>query len=315
LYGDEVNRLATALLLSVLAAACSAGPGASPTPAGPASYADWPPNKTFALIPYVVTQELVVGQVRLLVNLIDAATNESAAAADHPVQLRLYYLAADATNPALTTDAAFMTVIPQLPGLYRATVNLDRAGQWGLEAIQDPGTASERTGRLIFDVRQTGTSPAIGAAAPSNDTPTATDAAGIAEISTDDDPDPDFYTTSIAGALAAHESFVVVFSTPAFLRTATSGPTLDVIQSVAAAYEDRLTFIHVEPYELTMTDGHLQPVLDDYNNPIPVQAVDDWGLPTEPYVFVVDADGKVSAKFEGLASADELTAAFSAVAS
>ena len=276
--------------------------------------AEWPPNKTYPLIPVPVSTELVVGPNRLLVNLIDAATNASAAADDHPIQLRLYYLAADAANPAVTADGTYMATIPQLPGLYRANVTFDRAGQWGLEAILDPGTASAKTGRFIFDVRQTGTSPAIGAAAPAEDTPTATDAAGIAAISTDDDPDPDFYTTSISGAVAAHEPFVVVFATPAFCRSATCGPTLDLVKTAAADFKGHLTFIHVEPYELTMTDGHLQPVLDANNNPIPVQAVNDWGLPTEPYVFVVDASGKVSAKFEGLVSPEELSAAFAAVA-
>jgi hypothetical protein len=54
-------------------------------------------------------------------------------------------------------------------------------------------------------------------------------------------------------------------------------------------------------------------VLDESNNPIPVQSVTDWGLPTEPYTFVVDGSGKLSAKFEGIVSADELTAAFDAV--
>ncbi|HEX2076803.1 MAG TPA: hypothetical protein VHG08_03815, partial [Longimicrobium sp.] len=33
---------------------------------------------------------------------------------------------------------------------------------------------------------------------------------------------------------------------------------------------------------------------------------EQWGLPTEPYVFVVDSSGNVTAKFEGIASAEEL---------
>lgn len=310
----SLNRVAAAVLLSVLAAACYAGPAASPTPASPGSYAGWPPNATYPLIPVPISTELVVGPNRLLVNLIDASTNASVAAADQPVQLRLYYLAANASNPAVTADGTYMATIPQLPGVYRANVTFDRAGAWGLEAILDPGTASEQTGRFIFDVRQAGTSPAVGAAAPTGDTPTATDAAGIAAISTDEDPDPDFYTTSISGALEAHEPFVVVFATPAFCRSATCGPTLDLVKTAAADFKGRLTFIHVEPYQLQTTDGHLQPVLDANNNPIPVQTVDDWGLPTEPYVFVVDGAGKVSAKFEGLVSPEELSAAFAAVA-
>jgi hypothetical protein len=299
------------LLLPLLTLACSAGPAASPTLA---SYAGWPPNSSYPLIPYPVSTEITVGPNRLLVNLLDASTNTSTASADHPVQLRLYDMAHDADLPALTTDAAYLPTIATLPGLYRAMVTFAHAGNWGLEAIQDPGTAQERMGRVLFEVSASGTTPAIGASVQAENTPTATGTAGIAAISTDDDPDPDFYTTSIAGALAAHEPFVVVFATPLFCRSATCGPTLDLVKQVAADYKGRLTFIHVEPYQLTLTDGHLQPVLSADNNPIPIQPVEDWGLQTEPYVFVVGADGKLTAKFEGIASAEELRAAFDAVA-
>ncbi len=37
--------------------------------------------------------------------------------------------------------------------------------------------------------------------------------------------------------------------------------------------------------------------------------VTEWGLVSEPWVFVVDASGKVTAKFEGAATADEVEAA------
>jgi hypothetical protein len=305
-------RLLACLLVSLVAAACSAaGPTATP---GPVSYPGWPPNETdFELIPYPVTTEITVGPVRLLVNLIDQ-WNASVAAPDRPVTLNLYDLATDSAQPAVTAQATYMATLPSLPGLYRAQVAFSRAGQWGLEAVTTESDGSQRTGRSIFDVRETGTTPAIGAAAPATATPTATDAAGIAAISTDDDPDPDFYARSVVDALTAHEPFVLVFATPAFCASATCGPTLDVVKGVAADYKGRLTFIHVEPYQLQMTDGHLQPVLSAENFPIPIAAVDLWGLPTEPYVFVVDAAGKISAKFEGIAAEDELRAAFDAVA-
>ncbi len=306
-----LRRVTAVALISLLATACSVGSGATPVPS---SFAGWPPNQSYPLIPVPIGSEYAVGQNRVLVNLLDASTNASVAQPELPVQLRFYFLAADAANPAVSADATYMTTIAQLPGLYRATVNLDRAGEWGLEAIENPGKPESLIGRFIFDVREPGSTASIGDAVKPEDTATATDAAGIAAISTDTNPDPDFYTTSISGALAAHEPFVVVFATPLFCKSATCGPTLDVVKSVAADFKGRLTFIHVEPYELKMTDGHLQPVLDDSNNPIPVQSVNDWGLPTEPYIFVVDGAGKLSAKFEGIAAADELAAAFEAVA-
>jgi hypothetical protein len=75
-----------------------------------------------------------------------------------------------------------------------------------------------------------------------------------------------------------------------------------------------MTFIHVEPYQLQFVDGGLRPVLDSQNLPISVPATNEWGLPTEPYIFVVDSSGRVTAKFEGIASPEELQAAFSQVA-
>ncbi|MEP7159013.1 MAG: hypothetical protein ABI797_06265 [Chloroflexota bacterium] len=310
---SRLHRFPLLLLPALLALACSAGPRATPNPT-PGSYPGWPPNATdFELIPVPVTTEITVGSVRMLVNLLDD-TNKSVAAPDRPVTLNLYDLGADPVQPAVTAQATYMTTIAALPGLYRATVNFNAAGAWGLEAITTEAGGAHRTGRMIFEVRETGTTPALGASAPASDTPTATDAAGIAALSTDDDADPDFYTTSVADALTAHEPFVLVFATPAFCTSATCGPTLDVVKQVAADYKGPLTFIHVEPYQLQMTDGHLQPVLTAENLPITVPAVDEWGLPTEPYVFVVDAAGKVSAKFEGIAAEDELRAAIDAVA-
>lgn len=307
-----MSRVGALVLFALLTAGCG-GLGATAAPSRSASgYPGWPPGTNFELIPVPVSTELTVGPNRLLVNLIDSQ-NESLASVDRPVELRLYDLATDPTKPALTTPAIYLPTIPALPGLYRAQVTFASAGDWGLEAITTESGGSQRTGRMVFSVRESGSTPQIGATVPASDTPTAADAAGIAAISTDTHPDPNFYTASIAGALGAHEPFVVVFATPAFCRSATCGPTLDLVKSVAADYTGRLTFIHVEPYQLQTVDGHLQPVLSADNLPIPIATVDEWGLPTEPYVFVVDVQGVLRAKFEGIASAEELRAAFDAV--
>jgi hypothetical protein len=184
-----------------------------------------------------------------------------------------------------------------------------------VEATATAANGSKRSGRFVFSVREAGTTPRIGAAAPASDTPTATNPDEIVRISTDDDPDPDFYRESVAQALAAQQPFAVVFATPAFCASLTCAPTLDLVKSSAAEYKDRMTFIHVEPYQLELVDGSLRPVLSEENRPISVPATEQWGLPTEPYIFVVDSAGRVTAKFEGTASAEELRQAFDGVAS
>lgn len=290
-----------AMLAAVALGGCTSDPG-------------WPPENTnFDLIPVPISTEIVVGPNRMLFNVLDKR-NQSVASADRPLALRFFHLETSRTQAATEADATFTPTIEGRPGLYRASVDFDQAGDWGVEAVSTEPSGSKRTGRFVFDVRESGTTPAIGANAVSVETPTATTAAEIAAISTDADPDPDFYRQSVAGALAAHEPFALIFATPAFCTSATCGPTLDVVKSAAAAFRDRMDFIHVEPYDLEMVDGHLRPVLNADNLPVSVEATDAWGLPTEPYIFVVNAEGKVTAKFEGIASADELIAAFEEVA-
>jgi hypothetical protein len=148
---------------------------------------------------------------------------------------------------------------------------------------------------LGFDVREEPSSVALGTTPPASDTPTGADVGDLSEISTDHHPDPAFYRLSIADALKAGDPFVVAFATPKFCQSAVCGPTLDIVKSVAKDFP-KVNFLHVEVYEN----------LDDPSNLQPVDAVQEWGLPSEPWVFVVGSDGKVDAKYEGIVGRAEL---------
>ena len=39
-----------------------------------------------------------------------------------------------------------------------------------------------------------------------------------------------------------------------------------------------------------------------------VPAVEQWGMPTEPWTFVIDREGRIRAKFEQFTSAEEIEA-------
>ena len=72
---------------------------------------------------------------------------------------------------------------------------------------------------------------------------------------------------------------------------------------MAARYAGKANFVHVEVYE----DPHLvepgQP-----GKPL-VPAVDEWGLVSEPWTFIVGSDGRISARFEQYVPPDVLEAA------
>jgi len=124
-----------------------------------------------------------------------------------------------------------------------------------------------------------------------------------------DRPDPSLYDESVDQALAAREPFVLAFATPAFCKSAECGPTLDMVK--AAVKANPIRAINVEPYELSWTNGRLQLVLQD-GDFVPVAATDAYGIPTEPWIFVIGASGHVVATFEAVVAPAELAAAIKA---
>ena len=93
---------------------------------------------------------------------------------------------------------------------------------------------------------------------------------------------------------------MVVFATPAFCQSAQCGPTLDRVKAGRGQSHPNVAFINVEPYKLQFTEGRLQPVLDANNQLQPVDAVNEWKLLSEPWIFTVDSKGIVRGSFEGV---------------
>ncbi|HWP63897.1 MAG TPA: hypothetical protein VNO86_10550 [Candidatus Binatia bacterium] len=303
------------ILPALLLAACAGGapsPAAPGGPSAPSAPSAAPSGASGPnILPIFVSSEILAGQNRFMFSLTDRA-NQVIAAPDVPVTLEFYDVATDENTVAFTTDSRFLWAIEDERGLYASTVEFPKAGRWGVRFTATfPDGRTEQV-RADFDVAASGSTPAIGAPAVGVDTPTIGAGGDAATVSTDKAPNPAFYTRSVADAVAAKDPFVLVFATPAFCQTAICGPMLDTVKALASDYPT-LTFINVEPYQMAMTDGRLQPALADGQ----LQAAawtDAWGLRTEPWIFVVDGEGKVAAKFEAVVSEDELRAAFDAVA-
>ncbi len=299
------RSLALAPLLLVLAA-CGGSAPPTPTPAPVVTPA--PSVSGPAILPVLVSSELAKGPTRFLFALTDR-DNRLVAAPDVAVHLLFYDVDVADDTVAVEADARFLWSLEGERGLYVANVEFPSAGRWGTRFNATFPDGSTKTVRADYDVLETTGTPAIGAPAPSVETPTAPGVgADLMAVSTDPDPEPRFYQTSIADALAAGEPFVVAFATPAFCQTATCGPTLETVKEVARDYPD-LTFINVEPYVMEVRGGSLQPVLSAEGQLQPAPWTTAWDLHTEPFIAVVDADGRVRAKFEGVIAPDELVTA------
>jgi hypothetical protein len=289
----------------------SSGAGATcPTAPAPdaASLTDWgAPETAPTLTPLLISNYIVCGQARILFLFLDSESRD-VSAPDRTASVAFYDLAKDPATPVVTVDGEFIWTIQDERGMYIANVDLPEAGQWGAEfTTEAPGSPAETT-RVTFEVHDDSPWVAVGEAAPASDSPTLDDVAGdIAKLSTDQDPDPAFYQTSIADALAAHEPFLLVFATPKFCATAQCGPTLDRFKPVAAANPD-VHVINVEPYLLEPVDGQLQPVLDANGRLQAAPVTKEWGLYFEPWIYAVDRDGVVQGSYEVAISDAELAA-------
>ena len=248
----------------------------------------------------------------MLFTFVDA-TNRPVAKPDRSVSVALFDLGRDGSKPTQTEAATFVWGIDNERGFYYANVQFPEAGTWGAEFTTAVGGATPETIRMTFDVATSSPVKRVGDLAPASDTMTLASVGGdVAQVSTDTNPDPNFYKTSVKDALAAHQPFVLIFATPKFCQSGQCGPTLDRIKPLAVDFPT-VTFISVEPYELSFHDGSLTPVLDANGDLQAVPAVTEWGLLSEPWVFVVNREGVITASFEGVLSVDEIRAAADAV--
>jgi hypothetical protein len=312
------------LVIAAFVAACGPSPtpsraaGSCPTAPDPGTPAGWgQPATSASILPYLINQtnEMTCGSNRLLFIFLDPKTSAPIADSKRTATIAFYNLARDPAKPMATVDTSFVWAIENERGDYVANVDFSEAGIWGAAITTASGGGPPETIRITFQVADSSPVVRVGQKAPPTKTPTAADVGGdLSKISTDSKPDPALYKVSVDQALAKHEPFLVAFATPKFCVSAQCGPTLDRLKPYAAKYPT-VQFIHVEPYELKLQDGQLQPVLTTDNPPnlIPTDVSNKWGLLTEPWIFVIDRDGVVRNSFELIFSDSELTAALNAV--
>ncbi|MEO8469996.1 MAG: hypothetical protein ABI573_10060 [Chloroflexota bacterium] len=293
----------------------SSATGCVAAPAPAANLPGWTTApKAPAVFPVVVNSagSLTCGDNRLLFTFLDA-TNRPVGAPDRTATVALFNLGRDGSTAVERFDGRFVWGIENERGFYVANVKFPEAGRWGAEFSTSVNGSAPELIRMVFDVATSSSVIRVGQHAPASDTLTAASVNGsLARISTDTHPDPAFYKTSVKDALAAHDPFVLIFATPKFCTSAQCGPTLDRVKPLAADFPT-VTFIAVEPYLLTYQNGSLQPVLDANGDLQAVPAVTEWGLLSEPWVFVVNRDGIVTASFEGVVATDEIRAATEAI--
>lgn len=280
-----MKRIALATAVALLAAACG----------GEGDQALQPDIPQDAIVIRAST-DLALGAERLL---LAVATPGGARLGAPDLDVAVSLSPVDDPANVQQVDGAWIWAIPDVSGLYRFAVNFDRPGVWAAE-LSVGGRALDP---VLLDVRPDPLTPAVGTAAPASDTPTAGPGDELSAITTDTDADARFYALSVADAVSSGRRSVVVFATPKFCQTAVCGPTLESVKPLADEFPD-VNFVHVEVYDLSASPADATSI----DQLVLHQAVVDWALTSEPWVFVVDEQGLVSGRFEGVVDPDEIRA-------
>ena len=259
-----------------------------------------------ALVPNMVGEPLavlpagalhVVGQERFAIGLVDMETGPIE---DGAVDLLFFTLAGDQGTLTETLPAPFMAYGvseahaegheggesgSEITGVYVARPTFDAPGSWGVVARVALPDGSVRAGQADFTVEAETEVPGPGEPAVASQTLTAATPEEAASICTAD-PVDDMHALSLDEAVANGKPTLVLFATPALCSSRTCGPSLEATQELQRRYGDKANFVHVEIYPER-----------DYSKP--VAAIDEWRLPSEPWLFLIDAEGNVVERYEG----------------
>lgn len=245
----------------------------------------------------LVPVELVVGQNRFAVGLFDQSGQPIN---DAEVQF-VYYDLTDPQAPTLESNAvaAPVTTPDGAMTIFVQDRNFARAGQWGAEVQAKFPDGAAAVKRISFQVLPDSPSLRPGALTPAVDTPTAADVGNdLTRLTSAPVPNPAFYTVDLATALTNGKPTVLLLATPAFCQTRFCGPAYEITGELQKRFGDAANFIHVEIYT-----GLPNPAANNWEL-APVMTA--FGLTTEPWLYLIDANGTVAFRAESMFTADEI---------
>ncbi|MBM3958750.1 MAG: hypothetical protein FJ314_03115 [SAR202 cluster bacterium] len=300
-------------VLAILMAAC-AGDGRAPATVAPS-----PTSSAFAaaevgqypevhdpatgLTLYFGTPDLGIGRNRVAF----AITTFEGFVRLPVVTVETFRLPSDGTRegPVQTHTARFFEFPLGARGSYVTQFDIDRAGRWAFRVRlpRPDGTVAA----IEFDtpVPPVPVTRAVGTPAPPSRNRTVADAT-LEELTTGSEPDPSLYAQTIADAVASGRPTMIVFASPAFCTTPLCGPQVEVVSELRARYGDKANFIHVDIFD------NPHEIKGDLTRAVRSPVVEEWGIVTDEWTFVIDRQGVISARFESFASFDELEPALKA---
>jgi hypothetical protein len=178
--------------------------------------------------------------------------------------------------------------------VYTTHVDFPSDGEWRIAAlIKQNGelTATLLPSAVVGAYKGV---PRVGQKAPLIHTPTPSDVGGDLSKITTRIP-PDTQNKVDYAEVLGREPIVLLFATPQFCQSRVCGPVVDVAEQVKQLYGDKAAFIHMEIYKD-----------NDPSKGVRSQ-VRAFHLPSEPWLFAIDRNGRIVAEIDGAFGVEELT--------
>jgi hypothetical protein len=214
--------------------------------------------------------------------------------------------------PHAPIPLAPMQLIPDGPWFATADVHLDRTGTWTL-AVTTLSHGRSMATTIPLTISPDAGTLQLGSPMPDLRTPTlASSGYHLARITTDPEPEPSFYWSSVSDALAAGRPFVLAVDSLGVVTSSACGGAVGHLRHLKKEFPG-LLLIHAEPWVMREQGGRLWPdPLEGPPRPAPWTAA--LGLASAPWILVVDDEGRVRAKLTDVFGSDELRAAVRRVA-
>ncbi len=241
------------------------------------------PSKRAPISPLVLSSDLYASADPQRLAFAIAKGSDYASTA--PAQVELAPPGADEGTVLDTT--LHKAGLPKGRGVYVAEPVLDVPGVWSAIAL----TRGRRV-KFAIEVKEAAGAPTVGDAAMLVPSPTKADPLGVKPICTRVPRCP-LHAMSLDALAGSGRPIAVLFATPARCQSAYCGPVLDELLELTADYEDRVDFLHVEIYR-SNTGADVAPT------------VEAWGLPSEPWLYTVDASGTIAGRLDGAFGSDEM---------
>lgn len=171
--------------------------------------------------------------------------------------------------------------------VYQAEIPFDQKGPWAVLVVTQTGnTFVAAPARVDVSTKKADQIPDVGEPAPKVATDTLASVGGDEDKLDTRTPPSDMHERSFDEVLGT-KPVALLFSTPQLCQSRVCGPVTDIALQLKAEYGDQVEFIHQEVY------------VDNDPNAGLRESLTAFRLRTEPWLFVVGADGDVTARLEG----------------